>query len=91
MKIFECATQEKANKEYCLLIVDGHNSHYTTAFLLLAHLHMIIVLCYAAYGTHIYQGLDVVVFSVLKHYLGQEWDKLLRDTGKPSTNQISLK
>ena len=82
MKIFERVTRGKANGEYRLLIVDGHNSHYTTAFLLLARLHQIIVLCYPAHGTHIYQGLDVVVFAVLKHYLGQERDKLLRDTGK---------
>jgi hypothetical protein len=82
MKLFEQATREKANGEYRLLIVDGHNSHYTVAFLLLARLHMIIVLCYAAHGTHIYQGLDVVVFAVLKHYLGVERDALLRTTGK---------
>src|SRR5271168_2993922 len=82
MKLFEQATREKANGEYRLLIVDGHNSHYTVAFLLLARLHMIIVICYAAHGTHIYQGLDVVVFAVLKHYLGVEQDALLRTTGK---------
>ena len=82
MKLFEQATREKADGEYRLLIVDGHNSHYTVAFLLLARLHMIIVLCYAAHGTHIYQGLDVVVFAVLKHYLGVERDTMLHTTGK---------
>jgi DDE superfamily endonuclease len=82
MKLFEQATRAKANSKYRLLIVDGHNSHYTVAFLLLARLHMIIVICYAAHGTHIYQGLDVVVFAVLKHYLGVEWDALLCTTGK---------
>ena len=81
MKLFEKATREKANGEYRLLIVDGHNSHYTVAFLLLARLHMVIVICYIAHGTHVYQGLDVVVFAVLKHYLGVERDALLRTTG----------
>ena len=81
MKLFEKATREKANGEYRLLIVDGHNSHYTVAFLLLARLHMVIVICYVAHGTHVYQGLDVVVFAVLKHYLGVERDALLRTTG----------
>ncbi|KIJ96205.1 hypothetical protein K443DRAFT_67055, partial [Laccaria amethystina LaAM-08-1] len=81
MKLFENATRVKANGEYRLLVVDGHNSHYTVAFLLLAHLHMVIVICYVAHGTHIYQGLDVVVFAVLKHYLGVERDALLRTTG----------
>ena len=82
MNLFEKATREKANGEYRLLIVDGHNSHYTVAFLRLARLHMIIVICYPAHSTHIYQGLDVVVFAVLKHYLGVERDALLRTTGK---------
>ena len=81
MKLFEKATQEKANGKYCLLIMDGHNSHYTIAFLLLACLHMVIVICYVAHGTHIYQGLDVVVFAVLKHYFGVEQDALFHTTG----------
>jgi hypothetical protein len=82
MKIFEEVTRGKAKGEHRLLLVDGHNSHYTVAFLLLARLSMIVVLCYPAHGTHIYQGLDVVIFAILKLLLGQERDKLLRDTGK---------
>ena len=81
MKIFEEVTRGKAKGEYRLLLVDGHNSHYTVAFLLLARFSMIIVLCYPAHGTHIYQGLDVVIFAVFKLLLGQERDKLLRETG----------
>jgi hypothetical protein len=42
---------------------------------------MMIVLCYLAHGTHVYQGLDVVIFSVLKRYLADMRDTLLRDTG----------
>jgi len=42
---------------------------------------MVIVLCYVAHGTHVYQGLDVVIFAVLKHYLGVERDALLHTTG----------
>jgi hypothetical protein len=82
MKIFEEQAQEKANREYRLLVIDGHNSHYTVALLLLARLHQIIVICYPAHGTHIYQGLDVVIFVILKLLLSKERDKLLRDTGK---------
>ena len=55
--------------------------HYTVAFLLLACLHLIIVLCYPAHGTHIYQGLDVIIFAILR-LLSKEHDKLLWDTGK---------
>ena len=42
---------------------------------------MVIVICYVAHGTHVYQGLDVVVFAMLKHYLGVEQDALLHTTG----------
>ena len=73
----------KANSQYHLLIVNGHNSHYTIAFLQYAQEHMIIVICYPAHGTHLYQGLDVVIFSVLKHYLGQEDDAWFKATGQP--------
>jgi len=82
MKIFEANTRKKANGKWRLLIVDGHNSHYTTAFLLAARLNMISVICYPAHGTHIFQGLDVVIFAILKLYLAQERDELLRSTGK---------
>ena len=61
--------------------MDGHNSHYTVTFLLLACLHMVIVICYVAHGTHVYQGLDVVVFAVLKHYLNVEQYAPLCTTG----------
>lgn len=82
MKVFEEETRGKAKGEHRLLLVDGHNSHYTIPFLLHARLSMIHVLCYPAHATHIYQGLDVVIFAILKLLLGQERDKLLRDTGK---------
>jgi hypothetical protein len=61
--------------------VDGHNSHYTIAFLLYAREHLIIVFCYIPHGTHIYQGLDVVIFSPLKKYIGEEWDNWLWEYG----------
>ena len=57
--------------------MDGHNSHYTVTFLLYAHKHLIIIFCYIRHGTHIYQGLDVVIFSLLKKYIGEEWDNWL--------------
>lgn len=84
IKIFDAQTCNKAgNDEYRLLIVDGHNSHYTAAFLEYAREHKIIVICYPAHATHIYQGLDVVVFSPFKTHLSNERDNLLRDTGLP--------
>ena len=66
IKQFDKATQEKAVGHRWLLIVDGHNSHYMRGFLEYAREHKIHVLCYPSHLTHLYQGLDVVIFSVLK-------------------------
>lgn len=61
--------------------MDGHNSHYTVAFLLYVHEHLIIVLYYIPHSTHIFQGLDVVIFSPLKTILREERDKWLHENG----------
>ncbi|KIK93752.1 hypothetical protein PAXRUDRAFT_39500, partial [Paxillus rubicundulus Ve08.2h10] len=71
---FDEKTRNKANGRTCLLIVDGHNSHYTKEFLDYARQHNIHVLCYPAHSTHIYQGLDVVIFSPLKRCWTEERD-----------------
>lgn len=55
-----------------LLLVDGHNSHYTMDFLDYAQEHNIQVLCYPSHSTHVYQGLDVVIFAPLKHRWSEE-------------------
>jgi hypothetical protein len=70
---FDHKTATKAGGEYRLLLVDGHVSHYTCVFLEYARTHQpILVLCYPSHATHVYQGLDVVVFSILKRYLSEE-------------------
>ncbi|KIK77965.1 hypothetical protein PAXRUDRAFT_80268, partial [Paxillus rubicundulus Ve08.2h10] len=74
-----CRVNEKpivlnTNGRACLLLVDGHNSHYTKDFLDYAWDHNIHVLCYPAHSTHVYQGLDVVVFSPLKCSWTEECD-----------------
>jgi len=79
IKNFNEQTREKAKGWTCLLLVDGYNSHYTCAFLEYARAAHIHILCYPAHGTHVYQGLDVAVFSVLKLYWMQEKDKWERE------------
>ncbi|KDQ33603.1 hypothetical protein PLEOSDRAFT_1073814 [Pleurotus ostreatus PC15] len=79
IKDFHEQTKAKANERTCVLIVDGHNSHYTLAFLLFARKHRIHILCYPAHATHVYQGLDVVVFGPLKTFWGQEKEKFERE------------
>lgn len=56
-------------------MVDGHNSHCTLEFLEYARSQNIHILCYPAHATHIYQALDVGVFSVLKKAWTQEHDE----------------
>ncbi|TFK17242.1 hypothetical protein FA15DRAFT_605491, partial [Coprinopsis marcescibilis] len=43
---------------------DGHISHYSLGFLTYAHECNIVVIYYPSHTTHIYQGLDVVIFAV---------------------------
>lgn len=84
---FDQKTNEKANGRSRLLLVDGHNSHYTKDFLDYAHEHDIHVLCYPAHTTHIYQGLDVVVFGPLKQQWSEEQDWFKSLTGQRITKQ----
>lgn len=79
---FDRHTKEKANGRYRLLLVDGHNSHYTRKFLEYARMNKILVLCYPAHTTHVLQGLDVVVFAVVKRCLAEERDIWERETGE---------
>ena len=69
---FNEKTQAKANGQACVLLVDGHNSHYTKEFLEYARDHKIHVLCYPAHATHIYQGLNVAIFRALKNRWSDE-------------------
>jgi hypothetical protein len=90
MKEFDKHTKEKANGRDRLLIVDGHNSHYTRGFLQHARAHRIHVICYPAHATHVYQGLDVVIFAVLKRYWSEERDKWEREKGEGITKSNFL-
>jgi hypothetical protein len=82
IKDFGKQTAAKADSEYRLLLVDGHNSHYIHGFLAYARTHKILVLCYPSHTTHVYQGLDVVVFSVLKQCWSNARNEYERTTGQ---------
>lgn len=68
---FDRETKAKANGRRRLLLVDGHVSHYTRGFLQYAREHNIEVITYPSHSTHVYQGLDVVIFLPLK----KNWTK----------------
>ncbi|KAF5375698.1 hypothetical protein D9615_009380 [Tricholomella constricta] len=92
IKNFDRQTKEKANGRRRLLLVDGHNSHYTRGFLEHARVNQIRVLCYPSHATHLYQGLDVVIFSVLKKRWSHHRDQYERERGHPvkKTNFIKV-
>ncbi|THU89811.1 CENP-B protein, partial [Dendrothele bispora CBS 962.96] len=88
---FHEQTKDKSLGRTRLLLVDGHNSHYTCGFLRFARKNRIHVLCYPAHGTHVYQGLDVVIFAVLKQNWTQERDAYYRQTRQRLTKKNFLK
>lgn len=63
---FDKETRAKSKGRRRLLLVDGHNSHYTPGFLDYARAHRIDVVGYPSHSTHVYQGLDVVIFAPMK-------------------------
>jgi hypothetical protein len=82
IKHFDKHTATKAaSGKYRLLLIDGHNSHYTHGFLEYACMHQILVVCHPAHTTHVLQGLDVVIFGVLKHFWTIDRDRHKCKTG----------
>ena len=81
IKHFDKETCQKARGRQWVLLVDGHNSHYTKGFLEYAVEHDIDVVCYPSHSTHIYQGLDVIIFSILKRKWTEHCDAFEKETG----------
>ncbi|KAF8226871.1 CENP-B protein, partial [Tricholoma matsutake] len=92
IKQFDKQTHAKAAGHQRLLLVDGHNSHYNRAFLKYARKNQIVVLSYPSHSTHIYQGLDVVIFSILKRWWTEARDKYEQQQGHKvdKTNFLSI-
>ena len=68
-----------------LLIVDGHTLHYSRGFLEAMREHNIHVICYPSHTTHIYQALDVALFSPLKVAFVEERDHFERENHEPAS------
>ncbi|EJF61500.1 DDE-domain-containing protein [Dichomitus squalens LYAD-421 SS1] len=81
IKNFNKHMKEKAAGRRRLLLVDGHASHYTFGFLDYAQKNNILVLCYPSHSTHVYQGLDIVIFGVLKRSWTKARDNYERTIG----------
>jgi len=63
VKDFDQQTKDKAEGHTCVLLMDGHSSHYTLKLLQYAQDNNIVILGYLLQCTHVLQGLDVVCFT----------------------------
>ena len=66
VKDFDRQMKEKADGCTHVLLLDGHNSHYSTKLVNFAHDNNIIILGYPPHCMHALQGLDVVCFLKMK-------------------------
>jgi hypothetical protein len=66
-QVFERCTKQKARRgrDWRLLIVDGHGSHLTQAFIEYCIDHRILLAVFPPHSTHTLQPLDVVMFKPL--------------------------
>jgi len=60
------------------LIIDGHGSHITYAFVKFCVEHSILLLCLPSHSTHLLQPLDVGLFSPYHHFYGLAVDNHMR-------------
>jgi hypothetical protein len=90
IKHFDKHTAEKAGGAARLLLVDGHISHYTLEVLNYARDHKIIMVCYPAHSTHVFQGLDVACFGRLKELYSKYAADYEDKTGQKITKDVFL-
>ncbi|KAJ8109308.1 hypothetical protein OPT61_g7556 [Boeremia exigua] len=73
-QVFERYTAPKARRRWRLLILDGHGSHVTKAFIDYCDAHKILLMIYPPHSTHTLQPLDVVCFALLAQNYTKELD-----------------
>jgi hypothetical protein len=80
-KVFNRETKAKArnNRDYRLLIVDGHGSHMNLKWLTWCKDNRVLVCVDPPYSTHRLQPLDVSLFALLSIYYSQQLDKFATD------------
>jgi hypothetical protein len=71
-QVFDPATKRKARRRFRLLILDGHGSHVTKAFIDYCDGNRILVLVYPPHATHTLQTLDVSCFKPLSQNYSKE-------------------
>ncbi|KFZ22952.1 hypothetical protein V502_02568 [Pseudogymnoascus sp. VKM F-4520 (FW-2644)] len=78
VKHFNQYTRLQTIGVYRLLILDGHESHYSIAFEEYCKNNSIITLCMPLHSSHLLQPLDVGCFSPLKKAYGTQIEMLMR-------------
>jgi hypothetical protein len=63
--VFDRYTKEKARNSWRMLILNGHGSHLTAAFIEYCFENKILLIIYPPHATHTLQPLDVVMFRSL--------------------------
>jgi hypothetical protein len=86
-QVFNRFTKKKARRKYRLLIVDGHRSHLTMAFLSFCDRNKIMLAVYPPHSTHTLQPLDVVCFKPL----AQNYSNELTDHLHKSQSLVPIK
>jgi DDE superfamily endonuclease len=71
-KHFNIEIIKRLYSEYCLFILDGHESHCTLEFIKYAVEKKILLLILPPHTTHILQPLDVAIFQPLAKYYSSE-------------------
>ena len=65
-------------------------SHYSKEFINMAHSPPIVVICYPPHTTHVLQGLDIVIFAVVKGSWSAALDEWEQETGQKVTKDDFL-
>jgi hypothetical protein len=86
-QVFDRRTKKKAQRKYRILILDGHASHLTRAFIKYCDRNKILLMVFPPHSTHSLQPLDVVMFAPLsssysRPYPSQERRLLLTLLGR---------
>ncbi|KAF2836603.1 putative pogo transposable element [Patellaria atrata CBS 101060] len=79
-RVFEPYTRPTSDREWRVLILDGHGSHVTMKFIDFALSHRILLAVFPPHSTHRLQPLDVSLFAPLAQYYSQELDIFIHDS-----------
>ena len=76
-QVFEQETESKTRSSWRLLLLDGHGSHITMAFIDYCRCHKILLLIYPPHSTQTLQPLNVGCFSPFSTNYSKEVTKQL--------------